>query len=126
MFSLVLTKACVIEGKGAHRSSLENRAIVRRGIIENMTTVMLEDVKVLHLPTRFITSVSTIHPKTSAEIGLRPTQLVADFAVISWVERGQHMEVRLDIPQIEPERDKGSLILVYRIFSGGRVSAQLE
>lgn len=126
MLYLMLATACVSDDSGAYQSSDKDRTIIRRGVIENMTTVMLKEVEVLHLPTRVITSVSAIHPNTRAEIGFRPTQLRADFAVLRWVEKGQQMKVHLEVPQVVKERNKGSLTLVYKISPGGRVTVQLE
>ena len=126
MLYLILATACVIDDGVAYQSSGKDRAIIRRGVIENMTMDMLKEVEVLHLPTRFITSVSAVLPNTRAEIGFRPTQLRADSAVLRWIEMGRQMEVQLEVPQVAQERSAGSLILVYRIFPGGRVSVQLE
>ena len=126
MLYLMLATACVIDNSGAYQSSGKDRTIIRRGVIENMTEVILKEVELLHLPTKVITSVSAVLPNTRAEIGFRPTQLRADSAVLRWIEMGRQMEVQLEVPQVVQERSAGSLILVYRIFPGGRVSVQLE
>jgi len=126
MLYLMLATACVIDDGVAYQSSGKDRTIIRRGVIENMTEVILKEVEVLHLPTNVITSVSAVLPNTRAEIGFQPTQLRADSAVLRWTERGRQIEVQLEVPQVAQEGKKGSLTLVYRIFSGGRVTVQIE
>ena len=113
-------------GGGAHQTSGGHRTIVSRGIIKNMTAVMLKEIELVHLPTNFITRVSAIYPKTDAEIGFRPATIRADIAVLSWVEKGQKMRVQLDIPQAGEDEDGQPLMLVYRVYSGGRVAVRLE
>ena len=125
-FLLILTNGCVVSDSQTYKSSLKDRAIIVRGTIENKTMVVLKEVQVFHLPTRAITSVSAIYPKTSAEIGFRPTQLRADVAVLSWIEKGNQMKVRLEVPQVAAAGHEGPLTLVYRIFPGSRVTVQLE
>ncbi|MBL4707948.1 MAG: hypothetical protein JKY48_05845 [Flavobacteriales bacterium] len=126
MLYLMLATGCVVDDQRAFTYSAKDRAIVKRGVIENMTTTMLEQVEVLHLPTRAITSVSAIYPGTSAEIGFRPTQLLADYAVLSWVQKGKQMKVDLEVPQVAEARNKGPLTLVYRVFPDSHVTVQLE
>ena len=58
-------------------------------------------------------------------MGFEATELRGETAIISWVENGQNYKVTLPVPQIAVTEDAQSTTLVYRLHSGGTVTAHL-
>jgi hypothetical protein len=99
--------------------------MVGLGIVENTTNSQLRNVKVIHLPTRASVSTSGILPHQRLVLGFEPTELRGETAIVSWYGNGQMYKVTLDVPKVRVTDKTDIMTLVYRLHTGGRVTAHL-
>jgi hypothetical protein len=82
-------------------------------------------VEVLHLPTRVIAGVSSILPGLTAEMGIRPRELKAKSAVLTWHEMDRRYQVALTMPKTPAEDVSKRYMVIYQISQGGKASVSL-
>ena len=99
--------------------------MVELGIVENTTNSQLKNVKVMHLPTRALVSTSGILPHQRLVLGFEPKELRGETAIVSWTGNGQMYKVTLDVPQVQVTDKADIMTLIYRLHTGGRVTAHL-
>ncbi len=116
---------CVFSVIGCQSISKVGRPMVGLGIVENTTNSELKNVKVMHLPTRASVSTSGILPHQRLVMGFEPTELRGETAIVSWHSNGQMYKVTLDVPQVQVPDKADTMTLVYRLHTGGRVTAHL-
>ena len=101
------------------------RPVLNRGVLENLTSRDLTDVKAVHHPTGATAFVSPILPGSKAELGFTPREMRSDWAEISWVQAGRRYQARLQLPKLNAAKDKRPHWLVYKIYGQGRVTVEL-
>lgn len=110
----------------ANTNASDSRVIIALGVIENATKTELTNVQVIHRPTGAIVGFSPVLPGKRAELGLPPRKLMADIAVISWVQLGEKHLVTLDIPKQSTDGSNGEMMLLYTVLPSGKVTAELR
>ena len=116
---------CVFSVIGCQNILKARRPMVGLGIVENTTNSQLKNVKVMHLPTRASVSTSGILPHQRLVLGFEPRELRGETAIVSWNGNGQMYKVTLDVPQVQVTDKADIMTLVYRLHTGGRVTAHL-
>jgi len=99
-----------------------------RVLVENASNWKVTEVKVRHLPTNRIGAVSAILPHESLDIGFPKQPLLADRAIILWIDgQGQNRSDELDIPYdaVAAKAEK-SMSLTYILHPSGSVTAHLQ
>ncbi|MBV1929777.1 MAG: hypothetical protein KUG81_09750 [Gammaproteobacteria bacterium] len=102
------------------------KTTINWGIIENLTLNVLQEVTIRHLPTGVVTSTSAILTGQRVDIGLPVSELLAESAIVSWLEQGRNYQVKLALPRSMDGKGSAPQVLVYRIYSGGRATVNLE
>jgi hypothetical protein len=99
-----------------------------RVLVNNASEWKVTEVKVRHLPTNKIGAVSAILPKESLDIGFPKQPLLADRAIVRWIDgQGQNRSDELDIPYDSvAAKAKKAMSLIYIIHPSGSVSALLQ
>ncbi|MBT8145713.1 MAG: hypothetical protein KJN90_02615 [Gammaproteobacteria bacterium] len=123
---LWLVSGCTASVLSSPGKFQDDGLLVSRGVIENASPGEIVDVSVMHLPTRVVANVSAILPYTTAEMGIRPRQMQAESAILTWRERGQQYQVRLRLPTEPVASESGYVMVVYRLLSGGQAAVSLE
>src|SRR5210317_1091310 len=99
-----------------------------RVLVKNDSDWKVTAVKVQHIPTNRIGAVSAILPQESLDIGFPKQPLLADRAIIRWVDgQGQNRSDELDIPYdaVAAKAEK-SMSLTYILHPSGSVTAHLQ
>jgi len=125
VINAIIILMCVFSVIGCQNISKVGRPMVELGIVENTTNSQLKNVKVMHLPTRALVSTSGILPHQRLVLGFEPTELRGETAIVSWYSNGQKYKVTLDVPQVQVTDKADNMTLVYRLYTGGRVTAHL-
>ncbi|MCP4253663.1 MAG: hypothetical protein GY775_09685 [Candidatus Scalindua sp.] len=121
----VIILTCAFSVIGCQYISKVSRPMVGLGIVENTTNTELKNVNVMHLPTRASVSTSGILPHQKLVLGFEPTELRGETAIVSWYGNGQMYKVTLDVPKMQVYDKADIMTLVYRLHTGGRVTAHL-
>jgi hypothetical protein len=122
---LLLATGYTTSGSSHTNSTRGDTALISRGIIKNLSNYEIVDVEVLHLPTRVIAGVSSILPGLTAEMGIRPRELKAKSAVLTWHEKDRRYQVALTMPKTPAENVSKRYIVIYQISQGGKASVRL-
>jgi hypothetical protein len=99
--------------------------LITRGIVVNYCKEEITDIKIIHLPTNAVASFSGILSGTTAEIGFPEKELLAFEAIVIWNEGDTSYQKKLQLPQKSPFKTVAPQRLVYSIFTGGIVKAEL-
>ena len=99
-----------------------------RVLVKNASDWKVTEVKVRHIPTNRIGSVSAILPQKSLDIGFPKQPLLAHRAIVRWVDgQGQNRSDELDIPYDAAAAKAGKAIsLTYILHPSGSVTAHLQ
>lgn len=99
-----------------------------RVLVKNASAFKVTDVKLRHIPTNRIGSVSAILPNESLDIGFPKQPLLADRAIIRWVDGQSHgRSDELDIPYDAAVAESGKpMSLIYILHPSGSVTAHLQ
>lgn len=99
-----------------------------RVLVKNDSDWKVTAVKVQHIPTNRIGAVSAILPQESLDIGFPKQPLVADRAIIRWVDgQGQNRSDELKIPyDATAARAERTMSLTYILLPSGSVIAHLQ
>jgi len=99
-----------------------------RVLVKNDSDWKVTAVKVQHIPTNRIGAVSAILPQESLDIGFPKQPLVADRAIIRWVDgQGQNRSDELEIPyDATAARAERTMSLTYILLPSGSVIAHLQ
>jgi hypothetical protein len=86
------------------------------------------EVKVRHIPTNRIGAVNAILPNESLNLGFPKQPLLADRAIIRWIDgQGQNRSDELDIPyDAAAAKAERTLSLTYILLPSGSVTAHLQ
>ena len=99
-----------------------------RVLVKNDSDWKVTAVKVQHIPTNRIGAVSAILPQESLDIGFPKQPLLADRAIILWIDgQGQNRSDELDIPyDAAAAKAEKSMSLTYILLPSGSVIAHLQ
>ncbi|MDH3869647.1 MAG: hypothetical protein OET08_09760 [Desulfuromonadales bacterium] len=99
-----------------------------RVLVKNDSDWKVTAVKVQHIPTNRIGAVSAILPQESLDIGFPKQPLLADRAIIRWVDgQGQNRSDELEIPyDATAARAERTMSLTYILLPSGSVIAHLQ
>jgi len=99
-----------------------------RVLVKNASDWKITEVKVRHIPTNRIGAVSAILPQKSLDIGFPKQPLLADRAIIRWIDgQGQKRSDELDIPyDAAAAKAERSMSLTYILLPSGSVTAHLQ
>ena len=99
-----------------------------RVLVKNDSDWKVTEVKVQHIPTNRIGAVSAILPQESLDIGFPKQPLLADRAIIRWVDgQGQNRSDELDIPyDATAAKAERTMCLIYILLPSGSVIAHLQ
>ena len=99
-----------------------------RVLVKNDSDWKVTAVKVQHIPTNRIGAVSAILPQESLDIGFPKQPLLADRAIIRWVDgQGQNRSDELDIPyDATAAKAERTMCLIYILLPSGSVIAHLQ
>ena len=99
-----------------------------RVLVKNDSDWKVTAVKVQHIPTNKIGAVSAILPQESLDIGFPKQPLLADRAIIRWVDgQGQNRSDELEIPyDATAARAERTMSLTYILLPSGSVIAHLQ
>ena len=97
-------------------------------LVKNASNWKITEVKVRHIPTNRIGAVSAILPQESLDIGFPKQPLLANRAIIRWVDgQGQNRSDELDIPyDAAAAKAERSMSLTYILLPSGSVTAHLQ
>lgn len=127
VLSILLALGCTsTDGQQSKSTHSTDRIIIAHGIIENLTSDVLYDVEVMHMPTRAIATFSPVLPKQKAELGFQPTELMANEAQLTWLQKGETKRIQLRLPQVVDSTNKSPMTLIYSILPEGQVTAHLR
>ena len=99
-----------------------------RVLVNNASGWKVTEVKVRHIPTNKIGAVSAILPQESLDIGFPKQPLLAERAIIRWVDgQGQNRSDELDIPyDATAAKAERAMSLIYILHPSGSVTAHLQ
>ena len=99
-----------------------------RVLVKNASEWKVTEVKVRHIPTNKIGSVNAILPQQSLDIGFPKQPLLADRAIIRWIDgQGQNRSDELDIPyDAAAAKAERTVSLTYILLPSGSVTAHLQ
>jgi len=99
-----------------------------RVLVKNASAWQVTEVKVHHIPTNKIGAVSAILPRESLDIGFPKQPLLAQRAIIRWVDgQGQNRNDELDIPyDATAAKSEKAMSLIYILHPSGSVTAHLQ
>ena len=99
-----------------------------RVLVKNASDWKVTEVKVRHIPTNKIGSVNAILPQQSLDIGFPKQPLLADRAIIRWIDgQGQNRSDELDIPyDAAAAKAERTMSLTYILLPSGSVTAHLQ
>ena len=99
-----------------------------RVLVKNASDWKVTEVKVRHIPTNRIGAVNAILPQKSLDIGFPKQPLLADRAIIRWIDgQGQKRSDELDIPyDAAAAKAERSMSLTYILLPSGSVTAHLQ
>ena len=99
-----------------------------RVLVKNASEWKVTEVKVRHIPTNKIGSVNAILPQQSLDIGFPKQPLLAQRAMIRWVDgQGQNRSDELDIPyDAKVAKAEKAMSLTYILLPSGSVTAHLQ
>lgn len=103
-----------------------SNTVVNKGVIENHSKQEVTDVSVLHLPTHVVVGLSGILPGSEAQIGISARELVAEQAVLRWIENGIRHQVTFELAEFQHIQDESSHILVFRIYENGKATLGIQ
>ena len=97
-------------------------------LVKNASAWKVTEVKVRHIPTNRIGAVSAILPQESLDIGFPKQPLLADRAIIRWIDgQGQNRSDELGIPYDAAAAKAGrTMSLTYILLPSGSVTAHLQ
>lgn len=99
-----------------------------RVLVENASEWKVTEVKVLHKPTNRLGEVSAILPQQSLDIGFPKQPLLANRALIRWVDgqgisRSDELSIPYDAAAAKAEK---AMSLIYILHPSGSVTAHLQ
>jgi hypothetical protein len=99
-----------------------------RVLVKNASDWKVTEVKVRHIPTNRIGAVNAILPNESLNLGFPKQPLLADRAIIRWIDgQGQNRSDELDIPyDAAAAKAERTLSLTYILLPSGSVTAHLQ
>ena len=99
-----------------------------RVLVKNASDWKVTEVKVRHIPTNRIGAVNAILPHESLNLGFPKQPLLADRAIIRWIDgQGQNRSDELDIPyDAAAAKAERTLSLTYILLPSGSVTAHLQ
>ena len=99
-----------------------------RVLVKNASEWKVTEVRVRHIPTNKIGSVNAILPQQSLDIGFPKQPLLADRAIIRWIDgQGQNRSDELDIPyDAAAAKAERTMSLTYILLPSGSVTAHLQ
>ena len=99
-----------------------------RVLVKNASDWKVTEVKVRHIPTNRIGAVNAILPHESLNLGFPKQPLLADRAIIRWIDgQGQNRSDELDIPyDASAAKAERTLSLTYILLPSGSVTAHLQ
>ena len=99
-----------------------------RVLVKNASDWKVTEVKVRHIPTNRIGAVNAILPHESLNLGFPKQPLLADRAIIRWIDgQGQNRSDELDIPyDAAAAKAERTLSLTYILLPSGSVTAHLK
>lgn len=100
--------------------------IIDRGIIENKTPNAILNVKLRHLPTNAIAGLSSILPGSRLDMGMSPKGLLADEAILEWVEKEIHHQQRLTLSAPVSSDSSVRWTLIYTVLPDGQALVRFE
>ena len=97
-------------------------------LVKNASDWKVTEVKVRHIPTNRIGAVNAILPQESLDINFPKQPLLADRAIIRWVDgQGQKRSDELDIPYDAAAAIAGkAMSLTYILLPSGSVTVHLQ
>ena len=97
-------------------------------LVKNASDLKVTEVKVRHIPTNKIGAVNAILPQESLDIGFPKQPLLAERAIIRWVDgQGQNRSDELDIPyDATAAKAERAMSLIYILHQSGSVTAHLQ
>ena len=99
-----------------------------RVLVKNASDWKVTEVKVRHIPTNRIGAVNAILPNESLNLGFPKQPLLADRAIIRWIDgQGQNRSDELDIPyDAAAAKAERTMSLTYILLPSGSVTAHLQ
>ena len=99
-----------------------------RVLVKNASDWKVTEVKVRHIPTNRIGAVNAILPNESLNLGFPKQPLLADRAIIRWIDgQGQNRSDELDIPyDAAAAKAERTMSLTYILLPSGSVKAHLQ
>ena len=99
-----------------------------RVLVKNASGWKVTEVKVRHIPTNKIGAVNAILPQQSLDIGFPKQPLLAQRAIIRWIDgQGQNRRDELDIPyDAAAAKAEKAMSLTYILHPSGSVTAHLQ
>ena len=99
-----------------------------RVLVKNASDWKVTEVKVRHIPTNRIGAVNAILPNESLNLGFPKQPLLADRAIIRWIDgQGQNRSDELDIPyDAAAAKAERTVSLTYILLPSGSVTAHLQ
>ena len=99
-----------------------------RVLVKNASDWKVTEVKVRHIPTNRIGAVNAILPHESLNLGFPKQPLLADRAIIRWIDgQGQNRSDELDIPyDAAAAKAEKAMSLTYILHPSGSVTAHLQ
>lgn len=104
---------------------MSSRVHLDRAIIQNDSSQVIRDIKIIHAPTGVMGEVNMILPHASFELGLLQSDLKADKAAVNWLDaQGKAQSRVVSLPK--RNANGGKMALIYRFLPGDSLLVQLE
>lgn len=96
-----------------------------RAMIQNDSSQVIRDVKIVHEPTNTIGEVNMVLPHSAFELGYLDSEIKANRAEVSWRDaQGRARQTAVSIPT--KRRGNEKMVLIYRFLPGSSVLISLE